>query len=229
MIFIIQGIIIPSHVHYKYHCIDSIKGINIMSDCVEFLEQELSSGCSSEAQDFFLSSNTKEKKYPLIFSISRAKEGRKVGNAVNKQEPFRFQPDVTKKHDSEFSLAIKKLRDMKRFGCRVGAGTEPGTPDEEGSETDSYKFVNQKIAANMGKDKGVFKPNILYSHEVTAKETLQYDRVLIEYLLHATQAISLIKRLQPIPQQFIDMNKVILPINSSIFFYYVNRERNYNI
>lgn len=202
-----------------------------MSDCVEFLEQELSSGCSSEAQDLFVSSNSKEKKYPLIFSITRAKEGRKVANAVNKQEPFRFQPDLTKKHDPEFSLGIKKLRDMKRSGCRVGAGagTEPGTPDEEGSEADSYKFVNQKIAGNMGKDKGIFKPNILYSHEATAKETLQYDRVLIEFLLHVTQAIGLIKRLQPIPQQFIDMNKVILPINSSIFFKNVNRERHYNI
>ena len=60
-------------------------------------------------------------------------------------------------------------------------------------------------------EKLTFKPSILYGHEESAKDDLYFKKSLYEYMLHAVQSISIIKRLPQIPEHVINEKRIVLP------------------
>eukprot|EP00826_Nyctotherus_ovalis_P065425 TRINITY_DN9620_c0_g6_i4.p1 TRINITY_DN9620_c0_g6~~TRINITY_DN9620_c0_g6_i4.p1 ORF type:complete len:450 (+),score=61.11 TRINITY_DN9620_c0_g6_i4:263-1612(+) len=165
---------------------------------------------------------TPEKKPHLIFSIARTNEGKVGDKETVNLESAQPQLDAAESSSPANALGIKSLRKVTAAVPNDDAKTQPATPDNEESVTDSYKSKttlqgNEAMREETAvMERGKFRPSILYGHEATVRGTPQFEKAMSEFLLHSYQAISVIKRLKPVPQQLIDANKVTLPHTSSI-------------
>lgn len=206
----------------------------MMNDSFEFFQQSCypcSSLASTSIHNPLLMPITEERKTSPIFSITRVK---KLEEVAVKLETITQQIEVANEAKITGHLELKKLRGMRVLESSNGLKTQPVTPVDQASESD---FYNQKIIQQRNKTAeeqstshdNTFKPNILYGHESATKLASQYKNELNAFLLHAFQAISVIKRLKPVPQQLIDTNKVLLPPTSSNCCCYLCRERDYCI
>lgn len=163
-----------------------------------------------------------EKKSHLIFSITRANESNAEDTGTGRGDSGQAEADAAKAEDAASALGVKSLRKVTSVVPSDDVKTQPATPDNEESVTDSYKLktISQGNKALREEtavmERGTFRPSILYGNEAAAKGTPQFEKAMSEFLLHAYQAISVIKRLKPVPQQLIDANKVTLPHTSSI-------------
>jgi len=124
------------------------------------------------------------------------------------------QTSTSENSDTDSILEAKSPKNTASSMPSGNLETQPGTPNKDEPEVDSYKLKENKTF----KQKEVirtFKPCIFYGGEATVKGTSYFKNAMGNFLLHAFQSISIIQRLKPIPQQLIDAHKIMLPFTSS--------------
>lgn len=185
---------------------------------VNCFQQEFSSGVVVSSP-ISTSITTTQNTGFLNFSTAQANQTEEPRSRLVEQRLVARQPGEVMDKAAENFLGLKKLPEFDFFSVN-GLKTQPATPDKEYTETDSHKLKttlqrNKILERTEAMRQGRFKPCILYGNEGELKGTPYYNKVMIEYILHALQAINVIQRLKPIPQQFIDTHKITLPHISS--------------
>ena len=146
----------------------------------------------------------------FVFSITKSKQL----EMFNESKLAAAQTSTTESSDTASTLGVKSLRNTAASIPNSNLETQPGTPNKDEPEVDSYKLKENK-ASKQKEVIRTFKPCIFYGGEATAKGTSYFKNAMGNFLLHAFQSISIIQKLKPIPQQLIDAHKIMLPLTSS--------------